>query len=149
MLGITLILILIYTLNKQKFRHYRIQSKLAMLLVGVFLGGISVFLGIGGGPLNVASLMLLFSYEMKEATIYSIATILFSQVSKLGSIILKGTIMTFDLSLIPYICISAIMGGYIGTTLNQKLDNKKIERVYIALIIALIGVSCFNVIKNM
>ncbi len=149
LLGITLILILIYTLNKQKFRHYHIQSKLAMLLVGVFLGGISVFLGIGGGPLNVASLMLLFSYEMKEATIYSIATIFFSQVSKLGSIILKGTIMTFDLSLIPYICISAIMGGYIGTTLNQKLDNKKIERVYIALIIALIGVSCFNVIKNM
>ncbi len=149
LLGITLILILIYTLNKQKFRHYRIQSKLAMLLVGVFLGGISVFLGIGGGPLNVASLMLLFSYEMKEATIYSIATIFFSQVSKLGSIFLKGTIMTFDLSLIPYICISAIMGGYIGTTLNQKLDNKKIERVYIALIIALIGVSCFNVIKNM
>ena len=93
--------------------------------------------------------MLLFSYEMKEATIYSIATIFFSQVSKLGSIILKGTIMTFDLSLLPYICISAIMGGYIGTTINQKLDNKKIERVYIALIIALIGVSCFNVIKNM
>ena len=142
LLGITLILILIYTLNKQKFRHYHIQSKLAMLLVGVFLG-------IGGGPLNVASLMLLFSYEMKEATIYSIATIFFSQVSKLGSIILKGTLMTFDLSLLPYICISAIMGGYIGTTINQKLDNKKIERVYIALIVVLIGISCFNVIKNM
>lgn len=149
LLGITLILILIYTLNKQKFHHYHIQSKVSILLVGVFLGGISVFLGIGGGPLNVASLMLLFSYEMKEATIYSIATIFFSQISKLGSIVLSGKLLSFDLTFIPFICVSAIVGGYIGTCINQKLDNKKIELVYIALIISLIGVSCFNVINNL
>jgi len=38
--------------------------------------------------LNVATVMLLFSFDIKEASIYSIATIFFSQISKLGTVFL-------------------------------------------------------------
>lgn len=75
----------------------------------LYEGSISVFLGIGGGPLNVSLLILLFSYDMKKATIYSIATIFFSQISKLGQNILKGQIMNFDLTLLVAICICDVI----------------------------------------
>lgn len=149
LLGLTLVIILIYTLNKNNIKSYKIKNILVIFLVGLFLGSISVFLGIGGGPLNVALLMLLFSFDMKESSIYSIATIFFSQISKLGTLFLSGSVQNFDLSVIPFISISAIIGGYIGTVLNQKLDNKKIQNFYIFLIIVLIGISIFNVIKNL
>ena len=148
LLGITLIIILLYTLNKNIFPHFYIHNRLSIFSIGIFLGGISVFLGIGGGPLNVAVMMILFSYDMKEATIYSIATIFFSQVSKLGSVIISNTLFLYDISLVPFICISAIFGGYVGTVINQKLTSSNIEKIYNFLIIVLIAISCFNVFNN-
>lgn len=148
LLAVTLIFILIYTLKKDKIKHFKLENVVYIFLVGFFLGSISIFLGIGGGPLNVALLMLLFSYSMKEAAIYSIATIFFSQISKLGSLILLNKLMEYDLSLIPFICISAVLGGFIGTIINQKLEEKKIERFYLSLIIFLIFISGYNVVIN-
>ncbi|MDI9518170.1 MAG: sulfite exporter TauE/SafE family protein [Erysipelotrichaceae bacterium] len=149
LLGVTLILILIYTLNKEKIKQFKIDNLFIIFIVGFLLGSISVFLGIGGGPLNVATVMLLFSFDIKEASIYSIATIFFSQISKLGTVFLSGSFQNYDLSIIPFTSISAILGGYIGTLLNQKLDNKKIQNIYIFIIVVLIGISIFNIIKNL
>lgn len=148
LLGITLIFILIYTLSKDKYKHYHIHNIIFIFLIGLFLGSISIFLGIGGGPLNVALLMLLFSYDMKQATIYSIATIFFSQISKLLQIIIKGQLLSFDLTLIPFLCLSAIIGGYIGTSLNQKMNNKTIEKVYMVLVISLIIICIYNIVSH-
>ncbi len=148
LLGVSLVFILIYTLKKDQFKHYHIKNVFLIFLAGFFLGSVSVFLGIGGGPLNVAALMLLFSYPMKEATVYSLATIFFSQLSKLGKVVLTGQLTHFDLTIVPFILIAAILGGYVGTVINQKLDNEKITRIYIILIVVLIGISCYNVISN-
>lgn len=149
LLELTLFVILLYTLKKDKIKGYHVTHPLAIFAVGLFLGTISIFLGIGGGPLNVALLTLLFSYSMKEATIYSIATIFFSQISKLGSIIIAGQLFTFDLSLVPCIMIAAIAGGYIGTLINQKLDDRNVSKIYISLIFVLIFISFYNVISNL
>ncbi|MDO5089194.1 MAG: sulfite exporter TauE/SafE family protein [Leptotrichiaceae bacterium] len=148
MLAFTLVCILIYTLNKEKIKSYRMKNFPSIFAAGFFLGAVSVFLGIGGGPLNVALLMLLFSYTMKEATVYSIATIFFAQISKLGNIIFSGKIHSYNLSFIPFICISAVAGGFIGTVINQKLNGGKIEKIYIGLITALLFVSLYNIFKR-
>ena len=118
---------------------------ITLVVSGFLLGSVSVFLGIGGGPLNIAVLILFFSYNMKEATVYSIATIFFAQISKLGSVIFTNTFLNYDLSLLPFICLSAIIGGFIGTLINQKLDSKKIEKIYLGIILSLIMVSIYNV----
>lgn len=149
LLAITLICILIYTINKDKIKTYHLKNFLSIFLVGFFLGSISVFLGIGGGPLNVALLMLLFSYTIKEATIYSIATIFFAQISKLGSVIISKKLFEYDLSLIQFICVSAIIGGFIGTLINQRLEERKIEKFYLFLITLLLFISGYNVISNL
>lgn len=148
LLGVTLLLIMWYTLNKNKIRHYKVNNVVAIFLVGLFLGAISVFLGIGGGPMNVALLMICFSFAMKEATIYSIATIFFSQLSKITTLIMGAKLFTYDLSVVPYICISAIVGGLIGTVTNQKLNTDNIEKVFNIIMVILLIVCSFNVFSN-
>lgn len=148
LLLVTLIFILIYTLNQEKIKKFSISNPFYILLVGLFLGSISVFLGIGGGPLNVSLLILLFSFEMKQATIYSIATIFFSQLSKILSIAIAGDLLNYDLSLLPFICISAIIGGYIGTQFNQKMNDIIIKKIYIKLMYVLIVITVYNVVMS-
>lgn len=147
-LGVTLLFIILYTLNRSKMKSFKINNGIVIFLAGSILGIISIFLGIGGGPLNVAMMMFLFSYNMKEAAVYSIATIFFSQLSKLAMLTINNRIVTFDLSFIPFICIAAVLGGIIGTYINQKLSNKNIEKFYNGLMTILLVISCYNVISN-
>ncbi|GCF94849.1 UPF0721 transmembrane protein [Enterococcus florum] len=148
LLLLTLVFILIYTFNKQRFKHYQIRNYAASTMVGSFLGTISVFLGIGGGPLNVALLLILFSYTMKQAVIYSIATIFFSQVSKLLMVTVTGQLADFHLSIVPVLMITAIFGGYLGTCINQRLNDRKIERLYSLLMFFLLIITLINIVRN-
>lgn len=149
LLGLTLLFIILYTLNRSKFKNFKITNIAIIFMAGCFLGIISVFLGIGGGPLNVATMMLLFSYDMKESAVYSIATIFFSQLSKLATLTLSGNIYNFDFKFIPFICFAAIFGGFLGTSINQKLNNHKIEKFYNILMVTLLCISIYNVTSNL
>lgn len=145
----TLLVILYYTLSKGRIKNHQIKNTIASMSIGLFLGMISVFLGIGGGPLNVSVLMFCFSFTIKEASLYSLATIFFSQLSKLGISVFGASFIAYDLKLIPFLIITAIIGGLIGTRLNQSLSIKKIEQLYFLLIIFLILLSTYNVILNL
>lgn len=148
LLLITLIGIVGYTKYKGSVKKAEIKNLYLTFCIGLLLGTISIFLGIGGGPLNVTVLLVFFSYSLKEATVYSIATIFFSQISKLSSIILLGKITQYDLSFIPFIIFAAIIGGYIGTIINQRLKEVTVQKVYILLLYMLIVISIYNVCVN-
>lgn len=144
LLFIILTLILIYTLNKDKFKSFKMENPVSIFGVGFFLGVISVFLGIGGGPLNIAAITIAFSFDIKETVVYSIVTILAAQVSKLGRIFLIDGITSYYLKPLGFIIISAIIGGYLGAIINNKLEEKKIENIYIITIVSLMAISLFN-----
>ena len=88
------------------------------------------------------------SFNMKNAAVYSIATIFFSQVSKLGSMAMTGELFEFSFSLLPLIMLAAILGGYLGTLVNQKLADKRIEGLYNALMFVLMGISILNIYQT-
>ncbi|HHV39061.1 MAG TPA: sulfite exporter TauE/SafE family protein [Tepidimicrobium sp.] len=144
LLFIILLLILIYTLNKDKFPSYKSESAGIIFGVGFFLGIISIFLGIGGGPLNVATLTIAFSFDLKDTVVYSIITILAAQISKLGKIFLVNGIENYNLDSLVFVIVSAVLGGYLGAIINNKLEERKIEKIYIATIIALMLISIYN-----
>ena len=148
LLAICLVVILGYTINKNKIKHYHLKNIIAIFAVGLFLGSISIFLGIGGGPLNVVLLMILFSFTIKEATIYSIATIFFSQISKIATLLITKELFTYDLSLVPYICVAAIVGGMMGTIINQKMSESRITQFFNGLMAGLLALSLYNIISN-
>lgn len=144
LLFIVLTLILIYTLNKNKFPSLRVQSPVIIFAVGAFLGIVSVFLGIGGGPLNIATITIIFSFDIKDTVVYSIITILAAQIYKLGKILLLDGFANYDTKPLIYIIISAIIGGYLGAVINNKLRDDKVQKIYILTIVSLMGISFLN-----
>lgn len=145
LLLLVLIIILLYSILKKKIKHYQLSGILPSISIGLFLGTISVFLGIGGGPLNVSLLMYLYSFTIKEATIYSLATIFSCQLTKLLLGLVSKQIFAINLTIIPFLIVAALMGGYVGTMINQRASDKFIEKFYICLILSLIFVSAFNI----
>lgn len=148
LLAVTLILILLYEHFKDRITHYQVRHIGAMFLIGLILGSYSVFIGIGGGPINITVLMLMFSFTMKESIIYGIAIVFFSQISKLGSIILSGEIMNHPLSYIILVSVSAVVGGYVGTIINQRASNKAVEITFRVLVVFLLVLTMINSVRN-
>ncbi|MGL5099309.1 MAG: TSUP family transporter, partial [Fusobacteriaceae bacterium] len=63
--------VLIFTIQKSKIKSYYINNTNLTLFIGFFLGVLSSFLGIGGGPINLVVLYLFFGLNSKEAAINS------------------------------------------------------------------------------
>lgn len=146
-LAILLIFIYIYMNNKEKYRSYKVNNSIACIVIGLLLGSIASFLSIGGGPINVCVLALFFSMDTKEAAVNSIITILFSQGSKLITIITTQGLSGFDLTMLPYMVIGGIVGGMIGSKLNKKFNSVAILKVFNIVVLALILLNIYNIIS--
>lgn len=141
----TLIFSYLYSKNQWKGQH--LTGVFPILICGLFLGAIASFLGIGGGPLNVAMLMLLFGIPIKNATVYSIVTILFSQLSKIVTIQFSTGFSHFDLNLLIYIIPAGIIGGFLGAYLSKRVSSEKVTTIYQFVIIGVLLVNCYNAYK--
>ena len=136
---------LLYTLKKDGIRTKQIHGILPCLVIGLLLGIMSSFLGIGGGPINLVVLGYFFSMDSKVAAQNSIYIILFSQAANLLTTVFTGAIPAFDvLTLILMVC-GGIGGGMIGRNLNKKLDNKAVDKLFVILMAVIIGISLWNV----
>ena len=142
---ITLVFAFLYTrLNRPRFSLKRV---IWYLLCGLLLGFLASLLGIGGGPINVSLLILLFSLPIKEATVYSIGTIFFSQLAKLVTIASTSGFASFDLSVLPYIIVAAIIGGFLGAQFSGLLPSKKVGTVFQFVILLVLIINVYNGIK--
>ena len=148
LLLIVLLFIVGYGVVKKRLKTYHLTNPILIFLTGLLLGSVSVFLGIGGGPLNIIFLSVLFSFETKEVVIYSITTVFFAQLSKLTQIYFLNQFKIYDWKLIVWICIFAILGGYCGTLIHQKISGAKIEKIYLVTIVFLVLITSFNLAKG-
>lgn len=140
---ISLILALMY--SRTSGLQFNTKKKTILFLFsGVFLGTLSTFLGIGGGPINVALLIFLFNFDAKKSAIYSIASIFFSQFIKLASVVPNIRLLPLDLRLIPFIIVSAIIGGYLGSSISTRVSNKFVLNLYRIVVIFVIGLNIYN-----
>lgn len=139
---VTLVLAFLYSEYGKKAYHFEQNS--IFVLCGLFLGFLASFLGIGGGPINVSLLMLLFSMPIKEATIYSIATIFFSQLAKLVGIGLGSGFLRFDLGMLGFVVPAAIIGGLLGAKLSQLMPADKVTRVFQGVIAVVLLINLWN-----
>ena len=119
-----IVCIFFYMLFRNKIKPLHLKNIVFYILVGVLLGILSSFLGIGGGPLNVAIFMLLFGMEIKEATFASIITIMFAQIAKVVTILIGGGFGSYDLSMLPYMVVAGVVGGLIGSFVAKKISGK-------------------------
>nr|WP_245299480.1 TSUP family transporter [Weissella confusa] len=106
-------------------------------------------MAIGGGPLNVSLLVICFGFTLRDAAIYSIASIFFSQLSKIYTIVMANDYSRYDLGLVPWLAVIAIIGGYIGTTLSQRLSIKMLAILYNVFMIMLAVLTLFSVGRHL
>lgn len=143
-LAILLTAVSIYVAKDRKSFHVR--NNCAIIFVGLSLGFIASFLGIGGGPINVAVLTLFFSMNVKESAVYSVAIIFFSQLSKLITIFVSSGVQPYahQWKTLIFILPMAVLGGFIGSKFNRKFDDKLIRKIFVAVMILLIILNVYN-----
>ena len=115
--------------------------------MGLFLGVVSSFLGIGGGPVNVTVLTIVFGFSAKTAVICSLSSVFVSQISKIASITVNSGIEAFGIKLLPFVVIAGVLGAVIGRMINKKASDKTVEKLFIAVQGIVIIMCTVNIIR--
>ena len=145
-LGIITLGTLLYTLNKSRIKTRTTSNKLVCLVIGLLLGIMSSFLGIGGGPINLVVLGYFFSMDTKTAAANSLYIILFSQLASLIATLISGVPELRILALILMVA-GGIGGGIVGRKLNKKMDNRAVDKLFIGLMVLIVGICVYNAIR--
>lgn len=135
---------LIYTVNKGRIRTKRVTSAPACLAIGLVLGIMSSFLGIGGGPINLVVLYYFFSMETKIAAANSLYIILFSQITSLLTTLVTKTLPEFSFVSLAVMVAGGILGGIVGRRINKKIDSAAVDKLFVGLMVVIIGISLWN-----
>lgn len=144
-LGILLVLSVVYV-NLKNAKSFNVKNPLGIIAVGIALGFIASFLGVGGGPINVAFLVLFFSMNIKESAVYSVGTIFFSQLSKLITMGINGSVPQVDTVTIIVAVVTAVLGGIIGARLNKKFDDKIMRKIFTVVVAILAVINICNAV---
>lgn len=145
-IAILMVVIFILVKNKEK-TSYKVDSQCLILVIGFILGMIAAFLGIGGGPFNVAILALFFSMGAREAALNSIFIIFFSQLSSLLFTTFTTGFSDLDLTMLPYMIVGGMLGGFLGSLFSKKVNNQFVEKIFKVGIIAIISVNIYNIVR--
>ena len=145
-LGIITLGTLLYTVNKAKIRTHRATNKALCAAIGLVLGIMSSFLGIGGGPINLVVLGFCFGMDTKTAAANSLYIILFSQAASLIATLISG-VPEFRVPALVLMVLGGIGGGIVGRSLNKKMDNRAVDKLFIGLMVLIVGICVYNTVR--
>ena len=145
-LGIITLGTLLYTVNKSRIQTRTTSNKVVCLVIGLLLGIMSSFLGIGGGPINLVVLGYFFGMDTKTAAANSLYIILFSQMASLIATLISG-VPEFRIPALILMVAGGIGGGIVGRKLNKKMDNKAVDKLFIGLMVLIVGICVYNTVR--
>lgn len=134
----------LYTVNREKIPSHRVKKPAACVLIGLALGLISAFLGIGGGPVNLVVLFYFFSMETKTAAHNSLYIILLSQIVSLVYTVLCGRVPEVPACLLLCMVGCGILGGMVGRRINRKISSRTVDKLFLILLVIIMGVCVYN-----
>ena len=135
---------LIFTIKKQKIQTLRVKGYVKCAVIGLGLGMLSSFLGIGGGPINLAVLFYFFSMDTKTAAQNSLYIILFSQLASFLFTVLRGTVPDFPKLLLACMMGCGILGGIVGRRINRKINEAAVNKLFSGLMAVIMAICCYN-----
>lgn len=136
----------LYALFQDKLPSFKLTKPIPCFLVGFGLGLVSSFLGIGGGPINVAILGFLFSMNPKVGAQNSLYIILFSQFFSLLYTITSQQTPDVPFTSLLAMILGGLLGGILGKRINQKLDVEGVRKLFLAANILVILISIYNIV---
>ena len=141
------LLLIVYMRKKPSLRSLRVQNRMLIVLVGAALGMISSFLGIGGGPFNLAVLYFFFSMQAKEAALNSLYVILFSQTASLIMTVSTGAVPHVPALWLAAMVVGGVAGAIAARHIGRRMGNHGIERVLQAMMVLIVLLSTYNVLR--
>lgn len=141
------VLVLIYVINKAKVKTKHLQQPLLYLLIGLLLGIVSTFLGIGGGPLNLMVFYYFFSMDEKTAAANSIFLILLCQSAGLLTTTVTGKIPAFDVLNLVLMVVGGISGALLGGYFNKRMSNANVATLFKVVLVLIMLINLWNVVR--
>ena len=148
-LGIMVLGTLAYVRNKAHIRTKDVRSGAVAVIIGLLLGMCSSFLGIGGGPMNLAVLYYFFSMGTKQAAVNSILIILMSQIMSLVMSLATGSVPAFELPVLLGMVCAGALGGFVSAKLHRKLSAETTDKLFFGLLVIIFLICCYNAVKWM
>ena len=139
--------VLAYTLNRPCIRTLNVKNGAACVVIGLALGVLSSFLGIGGGPINLAVLYYFFSMDSKTAALNSLYVILFSQGASFLNTLIGQTVPEFEWPVLIVMMVGGVVGGTVGRSLSRRMDNKAVDKLFFWLLLVITGISVYNLVQ--
>ena len=139
----------VYTLFKARIQGKHITNPTFCVIIGLVLGLMSSFLGIGGGPINLVVLFYFFSMETKTAAQNSLYIILFSQITSLLTTLITHSVPEFTLPALVLMIAGGIGGGIAGRTLNKRMSSRAVDKLFLVLMGIIILISIYNAVHYM
>lgn len=139
--------VFLYICKKASLPSTRVEQPLLTLVIGMALGMVSSFAGIGGGPMNIAVLFFFFSMDAKTAAKNSIYIILFSQAASVLSTILGGTVPAFDWLDLVFMAAGGVGGAILGAAISKRMNARHVEVLLKVLLVVITGISVYNTVK--
>lgn len=138
---------LVYTICKNKIQTHHVNNIPVTTMIGILLGILSSFLGIGGGPINLVVLFFFFSMSTKVAAENSLYIIFFSQLASLLSSLFTRSVPDFQIGILVLMVIGGIAGGKCGHSFNKKIDEKTVNKLFIDIMVLIILINIYNIYK--
>lgn len=146
LLLLLMVAVLISALRKDEKPQPKRRTPAAGLVFGFVLGMLAAFLGIGGGPLNMLALTIFYGMLHKEAALYSLFVIIFSQTAGVITALVSGSALP-QAALILTACAAGILGGIIGRRLAGRMNNSAVRTLYNCALVFIIAVCAVNVVS--
>ena len=145
-LALVTLLMLVYSAwLRRRVPSFRVHSATACVAIGGGMGVLSAFLGIGGGPINLAVLYFAFSMDTKKAAADSLYIIMFSQASSFATSVIQGTIPGFPWTYLLAMVPAGVLGGLLGSRVNRHLSVRQTDQLFSALLCVIILICIYNV----
>ncbi len=131
------LMVVVFALMKSKLSPMTKSHPVGDFAIGISLGLLSSFLGIGGGPLNVITLVMLCGLDKKYAAFGSVFLIFASQGTKVLTLFLQGQSHLFIPSALVGLIPGAIFGAYFGSKLYRRLAADVVVIIFNISVVAL------------
>lgn len=147
-LGLVTLLTLIYSAClRQRVSSFQVRNPAGCIAIGGGMGVLSAFLGIGGGPINLAVLYFAFSMDTKKAAANSLYIIMFSQAASFLTSLVQGEIPDFRWTYLIIMVSAGVIGGLLGSHMNRKLTAGQTDKLFAGLLCVIVLICVYNALR--
>jgi uncharacterized membrane protein YfcA len=139
--------VMVYLRRKGSIVPKNIRSPLSCVFLGLGLGLVSAFLGIGGGPINIMVISYFLGMDSKTTVLHSLYTIFLSQTAGFLFSVLSGNIYPQNSFITTSMITGGILGGLLGSHIVKKMRNEETDRFFYFVLLMVMILSAYNIIR--